>query len=117
VTVGIARLTLLLGGSRSLKDKRMTLRRVKDRVRQKFGVAIAEVGDNDVWQRGVLGLATVGNQRRFVESALDEVIRFVEDEAEVTRVERDVQSFNEGEDLARGGGGEAGGGGFRHWEP
>jgi len=51
----------------------MVLRRVKDRVRSKFNAAIAEVDDNDVWQRGVVGLALVGNDRRFVESALDEV--------------------------------------------
>jgi len=46
-------------------------------VRNKFNVAIAEVDENDVWQRGVLGLTLLGNDRRFVESALDEVVRFV----------------------------------------
>jgi uncharacterized protein len=95
VTVGIARLTLFLGDSQSLKDKRMVLRRVKDRLRQKFNVAVAEVEDNDLWQRAVLGLAVVGNERRFVESSLDEVIRFVRAQAEVTNAEREIQSFND----------------------
>jgi uncharacterized protein YlxP (DUF503 family) len=95
MTVGIARLTLFLPASHSLKEKRMSLRRVKDRVRQKFNAAIAEVEDNDVWQRAVLGLALVGNDRRFVESALDEVIRFVRGEVEVTNSEREIQSFND----------------------
>jgi hypothetical protein len=95
MTVGIARLTLFLGASHSLKDKRMVLRRIKDRVKQKFNAAIAEVEDNDVWQRGVLGLAVVGNDRRFVESALDEVIRFVRGEAEVTSAERELQTFSD----------------------
>ena len=95
MTVGIARLTLYIPDSHSLKEKRMVLRRVKDRTRQKFNVAMAEVEDNDVWQRAVLGLAVVGNDGRFVESALDEVIRFVEGQAEVTNTEREIQSFSD----------------------
>ena len=95
MTVGIARLTFYLPDSHSLKEKRMVLRRVKDRTRQKFNVAIAEVEDNDVWQRAVVGLAVVGNERRFVESALDEVIRFVRGEAEVTNAERELQTYSD----------------------
>ena len=95
MTVGIARLTLFLPDSHSLKEKRMVLRRVKDRAQQKFNVAIAEVEDNDVWQRGVIGVALVGNERRFVEGALDEVVRFVRGEAEVTNAEREIQTFND----------------------
>jgi uncharacterized protein YlxP (DUF503 family) len=95
MTVGIARLTLFLPDSHSLKEKRMVMRRVKDRVRAKFNAAIAEVEDNDVWQRGVLGLALVGNERRFVESAVDEVIRFVRGEAEVVNAEKELQTFSE----------------------
>jgi len=73
----------------------MVLRRVKDRVRNKFNVAIAEVDEHDVWQRGVVGLALVGNDRRFVESALDEVVRFVRDLAETTDVQRELLTFNQ----------------------
>ena len=95
MTVGIARVTLFLGEAHSLKEKRMVLRRVKDRAQQKFSLAIAEVGDNDLWQRAVLGLAVVGSGRRFTESALDEVVRFIRDEAEVTDVEREIQTFGD----------------------
>lgn len=95
MTVGIARLTLFLPEVHSLKEKRMVLRRVKDRARQKFNLAIAEVGENDIWQRALLGVAVLGNGRRFVESALDEVVRFVRAEAEVTDVEREIQTMND----------------------
>jgi len=98
MTVGIARLTLFLPEAHSLKEKRMVLRRIKDRAQQKFNLSIAEVGDNDLWQRAVLGIAVVGNGRRFVESALDEIIRFVRDEAEVSNAEREIQTF--GDELA-----------------
>lgn len=108
MTVGIARLALFIGASHSLKDKRMVLRRIKDLVRQKFNVSIAEVAENDLWQRAVLGLAVVGNDRRFVETALDEVVGFVRAKADVTNDERDLQTFNDGEELV--------GTDFRHWQ-
>jgi uncharacterized protein len=95
MTVGIARLTLFLPEAHSLKEKRMVLRRVKDRAQQKFNLAIAEVGENDLWQRVVLGVAVIGGERRFVESALDEVVRFVRNEAEVINVEREIQTFGD----------------------
>jgi uncharacterized protein YlxP (DUF503 family) len=103
VTVGIARVTLFVAGSHSLKEKRVVLRRVKDLVRQKFNVSIAEVGgDNDVWQRGVLGLAVVGNDRRHVESQLDEVLAFVRTKAEVLDETKELQSFNDADPLSFG---------------
>jgi uncharacterized protein YlxP (DUF503 family) len=95
MTVGIARLTLFLPASHSLKDKRMVLRRVKALVRDKFNAAIAEVGQNDLWQRAALGVTVVGNERAFTESVLDEVIRFVEGHADVTQVERELQTFSD----------------------
>jgi uncharacterized protein YlxP (DUF503 family) len=95
MTVGIARLTLFIADSQSLKHKRMVLRRVKDRTRDKFNVAVAEVEENDVWQRAVIGLAVVGNERRFVEASLDEVVRFVRSQAEVVNAEREVQTFSD----------------------
>jgi uncharacterized protein YlxP (DUF503 family) len=108
VTVAIARVTIFVSGSHSLKEKRMVVRRVKDLVRQKFNVSIAEVGANDVWQRAVVGLALVGNERRHVESSLDTVLAFIRGKAEVVGEEREVQSF--GEALA------AGEPPYKHWE-
>lgn len=106
MTVGIARVTLFLGESHSLKEKRMVLRRVKDLVRAKFNVSIAEVAEHDVWQRAVLGLALVGTDRRFCESALDEVLRFIRGHANVVKDEHEIQMF--GDDLT--------GPDFKHWE-
>jgi uncharacterized protein YlxP (DUF503 family) len=106
VTIGIARITLFIDKSHSLKEKRMVVRRIKDLVRDKFNASIAEVAENDLWQRAVLGVALVGNEQRFVESSLDEVVKFVRGKAEVTDVERELQTFNDG--LARSD--------LRHWE-
>lgn len=56
--VALLSIELFLPGSRSLKDKRMVLRRIKDRV-AKFNVAVAEVDHHDLWQRAALGLVTI----------------------------------------------------------
>lgn len=73
----------------------MVLRRVKALVRDKFNVAIAEVGQNDLWQRAAIGITLVGGDRTFTEAALDEVVRFVRTHAEVTNVEHEVQTFSQ----------------------
>jgi uncharacterized protein YlxP (DUF503 family) len=107
VTIAIARVTLFIDGSHSLKEKRMVVRRVKDLVQEKFNASIAEVAAHDVWQRAILGITLVGVERKFVESALDEVLRFVRGKAEVTREERELQTFGD-EELS--------GPDYKHWE-
>ena len=89
----------------------MVLRRVKDLVRGKFNVSIAEVGENDVWQRAVVGLALVGNERRFVESQLDEVLSFIRSKAEVLDETKELQSFSDVDPLS------VGEPPYKHWEP
>jgi uncharacterized protein YlxP (DUF503 family) len=78
VTVGLLSVELFLPMSQSLKDKRMVLRRLKDRL-QAFNVAVAEVAHQDVWQRAGLGIVTVGTADDIVEQtltkALDEIER------------------------------------------
>ncbi len=107
MTVAIARVTLVLAAAHSLKDKRMVLRRLKDRVRDKFNVSIAEVAAHDVWQRAVLGITLVGGDRKHTESSIDEVLRFVREDADVANDEHEIQTF---------GTGELHGPDFTHWE-
>jgi uncharacterized protein YlxP (DUF503 family) len=75
--LGVLRLVLHLPDPGSLKSKRHLLRSAIDRVKGKFNVSIAEVGDNDLWQRAVVGVAAVGNDHAFVNETLDKVADFV----------------------------------------
>jgi uncharacterized protein YlxP (DUF503 family) len=77
MVVGVCRLSLVLGAGQSLKVKRSVLHRIKDRVRNKFNVSIAEVGSQDLWQRIELGLAVTGNDGGHVNSQLDKVQNFI----------------------------------------
>lgn len=77
--VCVARLTLQIPESGSLKAKRQVLRRITDRVKARFNVAVAEVDDQDLWQKATLALAVVGNDRRHVDEQMEKIIHFVEE--------------------------------------
>ncbi len=62
---------------RSLKAKRATLKPVVEGARRRFGVAVAEVGGNDRWQRARVGVAAVGGTESHVRDVIDEVERWV----------------------------------------
>ena len=79
MTVGVLRLTLYLPEGHSLKEKRSVLRKIKARVQNKFNVSIAESDDHDLWQRATLGICQVGTDEPFVDGALREVVRFIDD--------------------------------------
>ncbi len=78
MVIGICQLDLRIPENHSLKGKRHVLLKLRERVRHRFNVAISEVGDNDLWQRAQIGICTVGNDRRHINSSLDKVIDFIE---------------------------------------
>jgi uncharacterized protein YlxP (DUF503 family) len=87
---------LRLPESGSLKDKRQVVRSVTQRIRNKFGAAVAEVGDNEAWQLATIGVACVSNSARHCQEMLDEIVAFVEGsrlDAEVLDVETEVVEF------------------------
>jgi uncharacterized protein YlxP (DUF503 family) len=97
MVVGVLRLALVIRSARSLKDKRHALRRILDRVRARYNVSIAEVGDNDVWQRAVVGVTAVANDRSFVNEVLDKVVRDVEmvGVADLVGREMELETYSE----------------------
>ena len=92
MTVGVLRLTLFIHENHSLKGKRSVLRRITARVREKFNVSIAECGDHDMWQRALLGIAQVGTDEPFVDGALREVVRFI-DELQIVELGEEQLEF------------------------
>ena len=78
MVIGVCQLELFLHENFSLKGKRQVLRSIVQRARNKFNVSIAEVEDQDLWQKAVLGVCAVDNDRQRVNSVLDQVINFIE---------------------------------------
>ncbi|MEQ1472963.1 MAG: DUF503 domain-containing protein, partial [Candidatus Acidiferrum sp.] len=60
--------------AQSLKDKRQVLRSLKDRLRAKFNVAVAELEHHDKWQRSVVGIVTISGEEQHVEESLQQVL-------------------------------------------
>jgi len=75
--VGILHMQVSVFDAMSLKDKRRVIKSLKDRIGNKYNVSIAEVGHNDSIRTCMLGVAMVGNERRFLESALSKIVDYV----------------------------------------
>lgn len=94
--VGIAEMTLHLPESHSLKDKRQIISSVMARVRQRFEIAIAEVGENERWQIAKLGMSCVSNSRQHAEEVLNHARRYIEEtrpDLLITDVEIEIMSW------------------------
>ena len=95
----MARISLLLPDAHSLKDKRMVIRRIKDRVRDRLGVFLAEVGSpeiKDAWRHGELGVAVASSDRQKALSLIDDVVRLAMSAggAEITAIAKDAITFD-----------------------
>ena len=77
--VGICRVSLRVPGNRSLKGKRQISRSLTSRIRAKFNVAIAEVEDQELWQRLTLGISCVSNDGRHANEILSKVMNYIEE--------------------------------------
>jgi uncharacterized protein YlxP (DUF503 family) len=78
VTIGVCRVELRMPGNQSLKDKRQVVRSVLERVRNRFNVSAAEIGENDQWQVAMLGFSCVSNDRRMVDEVLGKIVAYIE---------------------------------------
>ena len=91
--VGVARVALHLPENGSLKGKRMVVKSIIQRVRNRFNVAIAEIDTQDAWEIITLGIVCVSDDRRHSNEMLSKVVDFIESErldAEVGEVELEL---------------------------
>ena len=75
--IGVLTLELRIESSHSLKEKRHVVQSLKDRLRHKFNVSVAEIDHQDLWQRATIAAVTVSSDRENAEK----VLRSVEEEA------------------------------------
>ncbi len=76
--VGVCRLMAHLPESTNLKAKRQVARSLTTRIRNQYNVSVAEVDDNDLWQRLTLGVCCVSNDSAHANEILSRVVAFVE---------------------------------------
>jgi uncharacterized protein YlxP (DUF503 family) len=83
VVVSVIAWELHLEGCTSLKEKRSIIRSLKDRLRNRHNVSVAETDHQDVWQRAELSAALVSSDRRMAEQVLGRVDEMVASEPRV----------------------------------
>lgn len=75
--IGLLKLHLYIHYNRSLKGKRMVIKSLKDRLRNQFNIAVAEVDHRDKWQLCTIAATTVGADKKYVNSLISKVVEFV----------------------------------------
>lgn len=78
VRVAVGRVELHLPGGGSLKDKRHVLKGLKEKVRQRFDVAVAEVDHHDSWQRATLAVAAISHDSRHANEVVSKAVAFID---------------------------------------
>jgi len=89
--VGVMEVVLHIPHATSLKDKRQVVRRVKDRIRNKFNISMIETEGQNTWQRCELGFAMAGNERTSIERDLNRVLELIEREPELSMTEHFIE--------------------------
>jgi uncharacterized protein YlxP (DUF503 family) len=93
VTVGTLRIEFLVAGASSLKEKRRVVKSLKDRIRHRFNVSVAEVDFHELWQRSAIGVAAVGADGPFVHEVLDKVRRLVGGDRSIQVLRMDAETL------------------------
>ncbi len=73
--VGLMTLEIRIPYAHSLKEKRAVLRKLRDRLRSRFNLAVAELDHQETWQRATLGVVSISSSRRNLEQVLERVLR------------------------------------------
>ena len=76
--LGVLSVAVHIHAAQSLKEKRSVLKSLKDQVRKKFNVSVAELDGQDKWQVSTLGFAMINSDNRYLDSCLSNVLSFVE---------------------------------------
>jgi len=91
--IGSLQVELHLPACHSLKEKRFTLQGLKTRLRNRFNVSVAEVDYQDKWQRSVVGVACISNDRKHIDEMLQKVLRNIENEPETEVIGQLIEVF------------------------
>ncbi|MFW6132872.1 MAG: DUF503 domain-containing protein [Planctomycetota bacterium] len=90
-TAGLVHLRLYVGQANSLKDKRRIVKSFKTRLSNGFNVSVAEVDGLNSHRSVVLAVAMVGNDRRYVESALQRIVNAAGDSRDMVLTDHEIE--------------------------
>lgn len=82
MVVGILTFEIIIYSSSSLKEKRFVVKSIKDKLKNKYNISIAEIGYMDKWQRAEIGIVTIGNEYSYVEKSLKKIFNYLDNWSE-----------------------------------
>lgn len=91
MVVGLLTLELHIPASGSLKEKRRVVKGMKDRIKARFNVSVAEVGETELWQRASLAVACVSNDAAHVGESLDKVAELVRSNTDADLIDYGIE--------------------------
>ena len=91
--IGLLTLEIYIPYSHSLKEKRKTLNKIKDRLKKKFNIAFAELEYLNKWQRSKIGLVTLNTQKGMIEKVFQKIIREIEENVEGEILQKEIYYF------------------------
>ncbi|MDH5516404.1 MAG: DUF503 domain-containing protein [Gammaproteobacteria bacterium] len=82
---------LFIPMAHSLKDKRKHIKSLKERLKNRFNASIAEISALDDWQRSVLGISMISNERRFLEKQYRAIEKLLEESREIQLIKTAIE--------------------------
>lgn len=89
--IGICRIEMLIYDSNSLKEKRQVIKSVIERIKHRYNVSIAEEDKHDTWNIGVIGMAVIGNDSKFIDKTIMKIIDFIDGDHRVEIIEQEIE--------------------------
>lgn len=91
----IMEVTLRVSFVHSLKEKRMVLRSIRDKLKNNFNISISETGENDNHKSIVLGIVSVSNDKSILENSYEKIIDYIEQnsQGEIIDVYKEIESY------------------------
>lgn len=92
--LGICTCEIFIFNANSLKSKRSVIKSIINKSKNRFYISIAEVGENDKWQKSVIAFSTISNDKKIVEESMEKVIDFFDSyseiEIEIVNITREI---------------------------
>lgn len=89
--IGVVQAQLLVRESRSLKDKRRVIKSLKERLKHRFNISIAEVGATESIQQAIIGAAMVSNDSQHVQETLTKVVNFMNNDVRAELMHYEIE--------------------------
>ena len=86
--VGTCEIEIIIYESNSLKEKRHVITSIIERIKARFNASVAEVDYNDLWNRSIIGVAVVSNEKALCESMILKIIDFIDNDERVEIINR-----------------------------